>query len=429
MDRVVCESEREMFRTMISSKNFDEMLTSPWSLWAISVTAALLMWFYVTESGSSGGYGTRRFSRPLEYQSLDAQAMLRNRVSEVDIEVRGLEEVLAHLDYNSVSCVVDLRNLLPGNKYTQEVKVNLPPNVTLVSSTPSQVVVDLLRQVVRLMAVEVVLPADIPEGQYLEGVEVLPKEVAIRGGEKDISKIGAVRVQPTVQELQSGQELFLPAKLLQSEPFEDEVTLEPAQVRVKGSLVRGLPKKRVPVNVRLSGKPSSDFEVKAIVTEPSEVQIEGTAARLAQVSEVDTETVDISWVSADQSLVVPLKAPSAKGVSIVNLKSVRLSIQLEPVRATTQFSNFPVALRGSGDMAHWAVSPSTVVVTLEGPLSRMADIQPGDVGLQAYVDVSNIFVDSATLPVRAEVASEDLKVVKIEPSTVTVSAVEGSAGW
>lgn len=413
---------------MISSKNFDEMLTSPWSLWAISVTAALLMWFYVTESGS-GGYGTRRFSRPLEYQSLDAQAMLRNRVSEVDIEVRGLEEVLAHLDYNSVSCVVDLRNLLPGNKYTQEVKVNLPPNVTLVSSTPSQVVVDLLRQVVRLMAVEVVLPADIPEGQYLEGVEVLPKEVAIRGGEKDISKIGAVRVQPTVQELQSGQELFLPAKLLQSEPFEDEVTLEPVQVRVKGSLVRGLPKKRVPVNVRLSGKPSSDFEVKAIVTEPSEVQIEGTAARLAQVSEVDTETVDISWVSADQSLVVPLKAPSAKGVSIVNLKSVRLSIQLEPVRATTQFSNFPVALRGSGDMAHWAVSPSTVVVTLEGPLSRMADIQPGDVGLQAYVDVSNIFVDSATLPVRAEVASEDLKVVKIEPSTVTVSAVEGSAGW
>lgn len=413
---------------MISSKNFDEMLTSPWSLWAISVTAALLMWFYVTESGS-GGYGTRRFSRPLEYQSLDAQAMLRNRVSEVDIEVRGLEEVLAHLDYNSVSCVVDLRNLLPGNKYTQEVKVNLPPNVTLVSSTPSQVVVDLLRQVVRLIAVEVVLPADIPEGQYLEGVEVLPKEVAIRGGEKDISKIGAVRVQPTVQELQSGQELFLPAKLLQSEPFEDEVTLEPAQVRVKGSLVRGLPKKRVPVNVRLSGKPSSDFEVKAIVTEPSEVQIEGTAARLAQVSEVDTETVDISWVSADQSLVVPLKAPSAKGVSIVNLKSVRLSIQLEPVRATTQFSNFPVALRGSGDMAHWAVSPSTVVVTLEGPLSRMADIQPGDVELQAYVDVSNIFVDSATLPVRAEVASEDLKVVKIEPSTVTVSAVEGSAGW
>jgi len=403
------------------------MLTSPWCLWAISVTAALLMWFYVTES-DSGGYGTRRFSRPLEYQSLDAQAALRNRVSEVDIEVRGLEEVLSHLDYNSVSCVVDLRNLLPGNKYTQEVKVNLPPNVTLVSSTPSQVVVDLLRQVVRLMTVEVALPRDIPDGQYLEGVEIVPKEVAVRGGEKDISKIGAVQVQPTVQELQLGKELFLPVRFSQSEPFEDEVNLEPSQVRMKGALVRGLPKKKVPVNVRLTGKPHSDFEVKAVVTEPSEVQVEGTAARLARISAVDTETVDISWVSTDQSLVVPLKAPSVKGVSIVNLKSVRLSIQLEPIRATTRFSGFPVALRGSGDTAHWAVSPSVVVVTVEGPPSRMAGIHPGDVGLQAYVDVSKIFVDSAALPVRTELASKALKVVKIEPPTVTITAVEGSVG-
>lgn len=287
---------------------------------------------------------------------------------------------------------------------------------------------DLLRQVVRLMTVEVALPQDIPDGQYLEGVEIVPKEVAVRGGEKDISKIGAVQVQPTVQELQSGKELFLPVKLSQSEPFEDEVNLEPTQVRMKGALVRGLPKKKVPVNVRLTGKPSSDFEVKAVVTEPSEVQVEGTAARLARISAVDTETVDISWISADQHLVVPLKAPDVRGVSVVDLKSVRLSVQLEPVRATTQFPNVPVTLRQGEAAAGWAITPQSVVVTVEGTPSRMADIHPGDVGLQAYVDVSSIFVDSAALPVRTELASKDLKVVKIEPPTVTVTAVEGSAG-
>lgn len=412
---------------MISSKNIDEILTSPWCLWAISVAAALLMWFYVTES-DGGGYVTRQFSCPIEYRSLDPQATLRNKVSEVNIEVRGLEEVMARLDYDSISCVVDLRDLSPGKKYTQEVKVNLPPRVSLVSSTPSQVVVDLLRQVVRLMTVEVALPQDIPDGQYLEGVEIVPKEVAVRGGEKDISKIGAVQVQPTLQELQSGKELFLPVKLSQSEPFEDEVNLEPTQVRMKGALVRGLPKKKVPVNVRLTGKPSSDFEVKAVVTEPSEVQVEGTAARLARISAVDTETVDISWISADQHLVVPLKAPDVRGVSIVDLKSVRLSVQLEPVRATTQFPNVPVTLRQGEAAAGWAITPPSVVVTVEGTPSRMADIHPGDVGLQAYVDVSSIFVDSAALPVRTEIASKDLKVVKIEPPTVTVTAVEGSAG-
>lgn len=412
---------------MISSKNFDEILTSPWSLWAISLTAALLMWFYVMES-DSGGYVTRRLSCPIEYRSLDSQATLRNKVSEVDIEIRGLEEVMARLDYDALSCFVDLKNLSPGRKYTQEVKVNLPPNVSLVSSTPSQVVVDLLRQVVRLVSVEVLLPSDIPDGQYLEGVEVVPREIAIRGGEKDLSKIGAIRVQPTVVELQSGKELLLPVKLSQSEPFEDEVSLEPSQVRLRASLVRGLPKKKVPVNVRLSGKPASDFEVKSVVTDPSEVQIEGASSRLAQISSVETETVDISGISADQLLVVPLKAPEGKGVSIVSLKSVHLSVHLEPVRATTQFANFPVVPKGGDDTAVWTIVPSTVVITLEGPPSKMGDIRPEAVNLQAYVDLSNLFVDSAILPVRGEVAAEDLRVVKIEPSTVRVTMAEGSAG-
>ncbi|MDO4786086.1 MAG: CdaR family protein, partial [Fretibacterium sp.] len=273
-----------------------------------------------------------------------------------------------------------------------------------------------------------VLPQDIPDGQYLEGVEIVPKEIAIRGGEKDISKIGAIQIQPTVQELQSGKELLLPVKLSQSEPFDEEVALEPSQVRMRASLVRGLPKKKVPVNLRLSGKPSSDYELKAVVTDPSEVHLEGPASRLSQISSVETETVDISWLSADQMLVVPLKAPNVKGVSILNVKSVRLSVHLEPAKATTQFSNIPVDIRAGSGESEWAAAPSVVVVTVEGLPSRIADIRPEDVGLQAYVDLSNIFVDSAALPVRVEIASEDLKVVKIEPPTVTVSTAEGSVG-
>ena len=76
----------------------------------------------------------------------------------------------------------------------------------------------------------------------------------------------------------------------------DMLFIFPIQTRESGlSIMSGwLPKKKVPVNVRLTGKPHSDFEVKAVVTEPSEVQVEGTAARLARISAVDTETVNIS---------------------------------------------------------------------------------------------------------------------------------------
>lgn len=410
----------------IANKNIDDILTSPWALWLISITTAVALWFYVTGTEESD-YVSRKFTCPLEYRSLDPQAVLRGRVQEVDVEIRGLEKDIARLNYDAIACFVDARNLAPGKRYTQNVSVALPPDITLVSCVPSQVVLDLVRQIVRLMPVEVVLPQDIPEGQYLEGVEVIPREVGVRGIETDVAKVGSLRAMPTAEELQSGKELILPLKFVQSEPFDGAVTLEPAQVRFKGTLARGLPKRRVPVNARLSGGLDADHEILSVVTDPSEVPIEGKLELLDRVEAVETETVDISQFTANQAVVVPLKAPDVEGVSLSGVKSVRLTLQLGEVKAGKTLSNVPVEVRGSDKS--WMVNPASVAVTLEGVPSKIENLSVGDVGLRAWADLSNIFLTPVVLPVRAELASDDFKVVKIEPSTVTVNAAEDPGKW
>lgn len=410
----------------IANKTIDNILTSPWVLWLISITTAVALWFYVTGTEESN-YVSRKFTCPLEYRSLDPQTVLRGQVQEVDIEIRGLESDIARLDYDTIACFVDARNLAPGKRYTQNVSVALPPDITLVSCVPSQVVLDLVRQIVRLMPVEVVLPQDIPEGQYLEGVEIIPREVGVRGIETDVAKVGSLRAMPTVDELQSGKELILPLKFVQSEPFDGAVTLEPAQVRFKGTLARGLPKRRVPVNARLSGELDADHEILSVVTDPSEVPIEGKLELLDRVEAVETETVDISQFTANQAVVVPLKAPDVEGVSLSGVKSVRLTLKLGEVKAGKTLSNVPVEVRGTDKK--WTVSPSSVTVTLEGVPSKIESVSATGVGLRAWADLSNIFVTPVMLPVRAELASDDLKVIKIEPSTVTVNAAEDSEKW
>ena len=410
----------------IANRSIDDIITSPWALWLISITTAVALWFYVTGTEESN-YASRKFTCPLEYRSLDPQAVLRGRVQEVDVEIRGLEKDIARLNYDAIACFVDARNLAPGKRYTQNVSVALPPDITLVSCVPSQVVLDLVRQIVRLMPVEVVLPQDIPEGQYLEGVEVIPREVGVRGIETDVAKVGSLRAMPTAEELQSGKELILPLKFVQSEPFDGAVTLEPAQVRFKGTLARGLPKRRVPVNARLSGGLDADHEILSVVTDPSEVPIEGKLELLDRVEAVETETVDISQFTANQAVVVPLKAPEVEGVSLSGVKSVRLTLQLGEVKAGKTLSNVPVEVRGSDKS--WTVNPASVAVTLEGVPSKIENLSVGDVGLRAWADLSNIFVTPVMLPVRAELASDDFKVVKIEPSTVTVNAAEDPGKW
>ena len=399
---------------------FDELLSSSFTLRIISITAAVLMWMYVIGMDEAE-YITRKFSCPLEYLELDSQIILRGRISEVDVELRGPEALMLGLDYNSVRAYVDARNLAPGKRYTMNVNVDNPPNIVLVSCFPSQVVLDLVRQVTRLMTVETVLPQNIPEGQYIEGIEIIPKEVGVRGAEDDIAKIGALRITPTIEELQSGREMLMPVKLSQSEPFEGSVAIEPAQVRFKGTLARGLPKKRVPVNVRFAGELNADYEVRSIITDPSEIQIEGSSADLAKIETVDTETIDITLIDSNQVLAVPLKNPDVEGVTL-NVSSVRVNLQLGETRAERKLTNIPVEIRGAAENTSYICNPSGVSVTIEGRPSLIEAFEPDGNKIRAFADMSNIFMTPVTLPVRTEIASADFfRVTKVEPQNVTVN--------
>lgn len=399
---------------------FDDILSSSFTLWIISITAAVLMWLYVTGMDETE-YITRKFSCPLEYLELDSQSILRDRVSEVDVEIRGPEQEMMRLDYNAVRAYVDARNLPPGKRYTLNVIVDTPGNISLISCFPSQIVLDVVRQISRLMTVETVLPQNIPEGHYIEGVEITPKEVGVKGAEDDVSKVGALRITPTIEELQSGRELLLPVRFSQSVPFDGNVTLEPAQVRFRGTLVRGLPRKRVPVNVRFTGELDPDYEIRSVITEPSEIQIEGKTEDIAKIEAIDSEAIDISLIDSNQVIVVPLRHPELEGITL-NVSSVRVNLQLGETRAERKLTNIPIEIRGAPENQNYICNPSGVSITIEGRPSLIESFEPGESTIKAFLDMSNIFMTPVTLPVRTEIISGDVfRVTRIEPQNVTVN--------
>ena len=274
------------------------------------------------------------------------------------------------------------------------------------------------------MTVDTVLPANIPAGYYIDGAEIIPREVGIRGAEDDVAKVGSVRITPTLEELQEDRELLMPVKFSQSEPFDGAVAIEPAQVRFRGLLVRGLPRKRVPVNVRLSGLLNPDYEVRSIITDPSEIQLEGSAEDLALIEAVDTEVIDISGVNADRVIVAPLKRPENENISLVNASGVKVSIYLSEARAERVLANIPVEFRGTDSAQKWVSIPASVNVTIEGRPSVIENFDTDTAKISAYVDMSNIFMSPVALPVRAEITSGDaFRVTRIEPANVTVNTL------
>lgn len=413
---------------MSISKKFDDLLTSPWVLWGISIAVAIFMWFYVMDLGNVGNE-RRKFISRIEFRNLDPQFHLRSSSNEATIEIEATETIMGRIQHDSIVSVVDVKGFSAG-KYREPVRVSLPPNVYLIERTPSEVDIELIRQAVRVFPVEFVLPQDIPNGQYLDSFTIIPKEVSIRGTERDLAKIGKVTITPTLSELEAGKELLLTVNMLQSEAFEDSdtVRMEPQRVRVNAVLARGQPRRKVPVNVRLSGKPSLDFAIHSLTTDPAEVMVEGPANKLGALSAVETETVDISNLSADRTLIVPLKPLKDKSFSVIETKSVKLSIKLEPIAAQKQISGVPVTIHG-GSGAKWKLNPAIADVTIEASPSQMELLDAEELGLSVHVDVANLFLKSATLPVRATVSDDRFKIIKIDPSTVNISAAgESPAG-
>lgn len=405
---------------MSVSKKMDDFMSSSLFLKILSVFIALICWFYV--SGNRAEDTTRTFSVPLEYVNAPPQTTLKTAVKEVQIVLSGPRQVLSAIEPGAVYSEVDARGLLVG-KYRLAVHPVTPKNVTLEEIKPTHVDIELVRFVERLIPVEVMVDKGLPQGLYLDMVEVIPKNVSIRGSERDMAKISAARITPTMDELRAGGELVLEVELVRSGELEDDITMEPGSVRLNAVLAEGLPKKDIPVSARIIGKPTEDYRLKAVVVEPAMVTVEGPLGKLDTLKKIDTETIDITNLSKEQSMVIPLRMPEDPLLKVLGTTSVQVRVLLTPFTVTRLVSGVTVVTTGRSIYPGWTVEPNTVNVTVEGMASDITALDENELPIQPYVNVTNLVSRRLTVPVLIEnSAGPMLRVTKIEPERVTVIA-------
>ncbi|NLA90735.1 MAG: hypothetical protein GX843_03715 [Synergistaceae bacterium] len=405
---------------MAETPRSDDIISSPLFLRVIAVAIAFAFWFYAP--GARVTEATRTLTIPLEYLNVPPQTTVKGAVKRMSVTLSGAPGVLSSLSPDSVVCEVDARGLGVG-KYRLAVRAITPKDVMLVDLVPTHVDVELLRYIDRLIPVEVAVENGLPPGLFLDMVEVIPREVSVRGSEKDLAKIGAARISPSLEELKAGGEMTQTVEILKSEEFEDEVSVEPKRVKFNAVLAEGVPKKTVPVNARILGKPADDFRLKAVIVEPAVITVEGPLPKLDKVSKVDTETIDIADIDKEQNMVIPLRPPEDDLVKIVGSPSVRVNVLLTPFTVTRLLSRVAVEAEGRSVYPGWKVEPSSVNITVEGVPSEVNSLDEEELPIQPFVNVTNIVSRRLTVPVQVRNRTEGkLKVVRVEPSSVNVIA-------
>ena len=400
-------------------QKIDDILTKPFSLWLISIIIAVGLWTYVIGAEEKGEIN-RTISCKVDYINVEPPLELKSRVNEVWVSVSGQESDMdILLSENNIICQADARGFTTG-RYRIPVNVTLPKGITLRETRPSQVEIYIARYADRLLDIDLVLPRDLQEGLYLDSVEIIPKQVTIKGIESDLARIGKIKISPTMEELRSGKELLLPTELESSEAFEDEVRVEPKQVRLKAILVSGNPRRMFPVRARISGKPDDDYVLMSTMIDPAEILVEGPKASLDGLTFVETSTIDITGIKESTSMAVLVRPPQGRSLTVIGEGTVKVSVALRPVSATKEIVNIPVTIE-SGGGTNWRVAPHAVTVTIEGLPSSINSTATESLDIEAYVDAQNIFSRQAVLPVRTRINSQLFRITKVNPFTISIT--------
>lgn len=193
------------------------------------------------------------------------------------------------------------------------------------------------------------------------------------------------------------------------------VSVSPSALKVQ--LDRVL-KRRVNVTADTRGDPADGFRLAQVTVEPDRVELSGPSSILRKLTEVPTDTVDVSGLREDAEFEVGL---AVKKGQLTPTRSERfvVAVKVEPIVKERAFESVPVLLRNAED---YTVAAEDVRVTLAGPVEKLNAIDPEQVSVVVHVPEG---FDAPTGDARRG-RGEGLRYEVVQPGGEAVSVVDVS---
>jgi YbbR domain-containing protein len=373
------------------------------------------LWIYVTLRNNPETTIPLR-NRTVETRGLPSGSVLMTTLPTVDVIVSG-PQTLVENPSQPVRPYIDLAGQQIAVGQRVPIQAVIPAGVNLVGINPSEVTVDVEPLTSAQFPVTMAPLTSAPAGVQLPQPTLEPGAVTVTGARSTIAKIARVivRVEPGGDPNDRMRlQRPIPLDLANNEVSGPGLEIEPRIIRVTlpAQTTRGA--KTVPVRYSIKGQPAAGYQIGSIQTTPASVNISGEADVLQNVTAVETAPIDIT--DRRQTLVqdVPLIVPP--GVT-PEQTSVRVDVGIAPIEARVRLT-LPVFPRAQPGLRA-QITPSTVDVTLKGPVPSIQQIDVGS--LRAEVDLLGL--NPGVYQVEPKIAGPGLTgldIVEIQPPKVTV---------
>lgn len=351
----------------------------------IALLCAIFLWVYVSASESKVAYFPG--SLPIEAKNTPAGLAAIYDEQKVKVKLQAPYETWQKISVDNLSAFVDLAGLEEGT-YELDVQVttNLP-NVVIVEKEPSKIIVRIEPIATKEVPVVVKFEGEAKSGFVPGEPVVTPAKAEAKGARSLVENLSeATALIKLSGEEDDFQKTVSLAVYNEKGEKEKGIEFTPKSVEVKVPIVPASESKTVGVKVIIKGKPSSDYFVSKIESEPATVEISGSDSELKSILYIETKEVDIEGIKSNLEKYVELNPPS--GISLEQ-KSVKVKITLSlnttqrEITATLSFN------KGEG-LTVTSVSPNVIKVVVAGPSNIINSLSPSNVVITFDLSGKNV---------------------------------------
>ena len=232
-----------------------------WPAKILSLLAAIVMWFFIMRDQNP--VMEVSYTVPVQVQNLAANYIIEDAPQYVRVTLSGSRDTIINLKSENLKAYIDASGVSTGQNNVT-IHFNPPSGMNIVEIKPDTVTINVDEFASKKLPVEIVPIGQIPDNVALKSVTVIPKEVTVSGRKQQV--MAATRVVMKVNV--AGQ----------TKNFSAVADLE-AWDNAGNVLV---------------GQVADGYEVKGITIKPVQVTITGREEMVDTVSELKTESIDIS---------------------------------------------------------------------------------------------------------------------------------------
>ena len=266
---------------------------------------------------------------------------------------------------------------------------------------------------------DIFIPVDaekIPEGLILTNGPFTGVEVHVRGPKSIIRTLSDLKIQYSI-DLSSVNIGVNVIPIHQAQiPLPKRISIlkiNPDSITVK---VEKEIKKKLPVNISLTGKPAKGFVVVGSKAEPMSVILRGSEDALMQMDKVSTQPINIQGLSGSFKKEVALNL--VENLKLVDSSKIILaSVFIREQLTTKTFDN--ISVQGDGGLYVYRITPPVITIKVKGPANMIEKLCSSN-RVQVYVDLKGLKPGvynkraTITLPVKTTLIDAKPEIFKVK---------------